>query len=303
MSKTENNILLFSITLCWSASYIFIRSLPAELSSYAYLTLTTGIASLLLTVVFWKRMRNITRSVTKNGFILSLFLTFNLLMEKKGLELLPASNASFLSALTILIVPLMMLAFRKKPSKNNAVGAGIILLGLCLTSRFSPEAFISPGSLYMMLACLASASYIIAADRFTKQDDPLLIGIVQMISSALCGFVLWFIEEPTTFFSVNYTNHLLSSIFILAFFAKAYAYIILMFSQKYADPMSVTVIASTEPVVTLLLALLIPSAYGSHEALHIFSLAGALIIAIGAMVAGSNWIKPHRERSAANHGH
>ena len=33
---------------------------------------------------------------------------------------------------------------------------------------------------------------------------------------------------------------------MLAFFAKAYAYIMLMYSQKYASPISVTVIASTE---------------------------------------------------------
>ena len=308
MSKTENNILLFSITLCWSASYVFIKSLPAELSSYAYLTMTTGIAALLLTVIFWKRMKKITRSTVKSGFVLSLLLTFNLLMEKNGLSLLPTSNASFLSALTILIVPLILLTFRRKPGINSITGAGIILLGLCLTSRFSLAAFISMGSLYMLLACLASAGYIIAADKFTKQEDPLLIGIVQMICTAVSGFVLWTIEEPTTFFSVNYTNSLLSSIFILAFFAKAYAYIVLMFSQKYADPMSVTIIASTEPVVTLLLALMIPAAYGSPETFSMFSLAGAVIIALGAVVAGSNFIKPKKpismqgERSAASHG-
>ena len=298
MTKPENNILLFSITLCWSASYIFIKSLPADLSSYAYLTMTTGIAALILVAAFWKRMKKVVKSTVKSGFILSLLLTCNLLMEKKGLELLPSSNASFLSALTILIVPLIMLIFRKKPGINNAVGAGIILLGLCLTNRFSLKAFISPGSLYMMAACLASAGYIIAADRFTKQEDPFLIGIVQMIFSALCGFILWFIEEPTTFLSVNYTNALLSSIFILAFFTKAYAYIILMFSQKYADPMRVTVIASTEPVVTLFLALMIPSAYGTQETFSVFSLIGALIIAVGAVVAGSNFIK----RSIVSHG-
>ena len=304
MSKTENNILLFSITLCWSASYVFIKSLPAELSSYAYLTLTTGIAALLLAVLFWKKMRKITRGTLKSGFILSLLLTFNLLMEKKGLEVLPSSNASFLSALTILLVPLMMLTFRQRPGINSCVGAVIILLGLCLTTKFSLSAFVSMGSLYMFLACLACSGYIIAADKFAKQEDPLLIGIVQMICTAVSGFVLWTIEEPTTFFSVNYTNSLLSSIFILAFFTKAYAYIVLMFSQKYADPMSVTIIASTEPVVTLFLALMIPKAYSSAETFSIFSLVGALIIAFGAVVAGSNFIKPvkfRRGRSAANH--
>jgi len=295
MTKTENNILLFSITLCWSASYIFIKSLPPDLSSFAYLTMTTGIAAAILAAVFWKRFKDVRRSTVKRAFILSLFLTAMLLVEKRGLELLPSSNASFLMSLTILAVPLIMLLFRKKPTINNMAGAGIIVLGLCLTNRFSLSAFMSLGTLFALLACLCSALYIIAADRFTKQEDPLLIGIVQMIFTALSGFILWTVETPTTFLSVNYTNELLSSIFILAFFTKAYAYIMLMFSQKYSDPISVTIIASTEPVVTLFLAVLIPAAYGSGENLSYFALGGAVMIAAGAVVAGSSFIKRRKK--------
>jgi drug/metabolite transporter (DMT)-like permease len=296
MTKTENNILLFSITLCWSASYIFIKSLPPDLSSFAYLTLITGIAALILSIIFIRQLMKVTRGIIKSAFVLSLLLTVNLLVEKQGIKLLPASNASFLSALTILIVPMLMLLLRVKPNRNNIAGAGIIVLGLCLTNRFALGAFISTGTLFMLLACLCSAVYIIAADRFTKKEDPLLIGVVQMIFTSITGFIMWTIETPTTFFSVNYTNELLSSIFILAFFTKAYAYIILMFSQKYTDPISVTIIASTEPVVTLMLAVLIPSAFGVSESLSYFSLIGAVIIAFGAVIAGSNYLKSKKSK-------
>lgn len=51
MTKTENNILLISITLCWASSYIFIKNLPEDFSSYAYLTLTCGIAALLMILI------------------------------------------------------------------------------------------------------------------------------------------------------------------------------------------------------------------------------------------------------------
>ncbi|MCL2003949.1 MAG: DMT family transporter [Oscillospiraceae bacterium] len=295
MTKTENNILLFSITLCWASSYVFIKSLPPDFSSFAYLTLTTGIAAVILVAVFWRRLRDIKVSTLKRSFVLSLILTANLLAEKRGVMLLPASNASFLAALTILVVPLLMLLLRKKPTKNNMAGAGIIILGLFLTNRFSMSAFVNTGTLYVMLGCFCSAIYILSADRFTKQENPLLIGVTQMIFTALFGFVLWLFENPATFFSVNYTRELLSSIFILAFFTKAYAYILLMFSQKYADPMRVTIIASTEPVVTLTLAVLIPAAYGTSESFNIFSLFGALIIAIGAVVAGSGFMSSRKK--------
>ena len=342
MTRTENNILLFSITMCWSAAYIFIKTLPPDLSTYAYLTLTTGIASVVLVAIFWRQLKKITGRMVKKAGVLSLVLTIDMVLNKEGIGLLSASNASFLSALTIIVVPLLMLLLRVKPTKNNRVvrklqfqnnflkkthfcraeffkvnfekvearknaglvrqptglpnksnmlGALIIVLGLGLTSRFAISGFKNMGTLFMLLGCLSGAVYTIASCRFAKEENPLLIGIVQMIFTALSGFALWLIEEPSTFLSIEYTRPLLSSIFILAFFTRAYAYIMLMFSQKYASPINVTVIASTEPVITLLFAVMIPAAFGGTEKLTLFSLSGAMIIALGAVVAGTDFLQ------------
>ena len=46
MTKKETIIVLFSITLCWSSSYIFIKDLSSAFSAYAYLTLTSGFAGI-----------------------------------------------------------------------------------------------------------------------------------------------------------------------------------------------------------------------------------------------------------------
>jgi drug/metabolite transporter (DMT)-like permease len=112
-----------------------------------------------------------------------------------------------------------------------------------------------------------------------------------MVFTSLIGLVGWTFEDPATFFAINYTNKLLSSIFILAFFTKAYAYVILMISQKYADPIRVTIIASTEPVITLILAVIIPIHFGVvRENLDLISLFGVMIIAGGAIVAGTGFM-------------
>lgn len=290
MTKTENNILLFSVTLCWAASYIFIKNLPEDFSSYAYLMITTGIAAVLMTAIFYKQLRNITRNTCFKGFLLSLVLSVNLLAEKKGISMLQPSNASFLAALSIIIVPALLLLFRNRPTRNQMLGAAVILAGLCVSAGFSLRGFYNPGSAYMITGCICSAVYTIAVDRYTKEENPLLICIVQMCFTALIGYLLWWREEPSTFRSVAYTRELLSNLFILAFFAKAYAYIVLMFSQKYTDAVSVTVIASTEPVVTLALSVLLPAGYGGTKKPGLASVAGAVIIAAGAVTAGLNFM-------------
>lgn len=119
MTRKENNIVLFSITLCWAASYVFIKSLPPDLSSYAYLTLTTGTASVVLVIVFAKQLKKLNLRILGQGFLMSLLMAGNLLAEKAGIDQLPSSNASFISSLNILFVPLLLLMLHRYPTRNK----------------------------------------------------------------------------------------------------------------------------------------------------------------------------------------
>ena len=288
MSRTENNILLFSITLCWAASYVFIKDLPSELSTYAYLTMACGIAAVLLTVVFFKKFKGIKLATIGKAAILSVLLLLNLITDKLGIDRLASSTASVLASTSILIVPVVMILMRKMPTRNNLLGALIIMAGIIITSGFRTENVFSMGALFMLFSAVIMSIYTIAADKITKEEDPLMLSVLQMWITAFLGFVMWFIEEPTTFASLEYTNQMLSSIFILAFFSKAYAYVALMYSQKYSDPISVTIIASTEPIVTLVLAVLIPTAFEEHfTAAAVF---GAAVIMVGAIVSGTDFL-------------
>lgn len=292
MSKTENNILLFSITLCWAASYVFIKSLPSVLSTYAYLTLTCGIAAVLLTAVFFRKFKNLKPVTILKSAVLSGLLLANLIFDKLGINLLASSTASVLAATSILIVPFLMIIMRKCPTVNNIVGAVVIMAGIIITCGFNLENIFSEGALFMLLSAVSTSVYTIVADKITKEEDPLLLSVMQMWITAILGYIMWFIEDPGTFASLEYTNEMLSSIFILAFFSKAYAYVALMYSQKYSNPINVTIIASTEPVVTLVLAVLIPTAF--EEQFTTAAIFGAAVIMAGAIISGTDFLSRRR---------
>lgn len=298
MTKKECNFLLFSITLCWSSSYIFIKDLPADLSSYAYLTLTSGIAGLILAVVFHRSPRRLSRKTVFQGMLLAALLAGNMLLEKAGLARMPSSSASLLASLNIIIVPLILLLFRRLPSRNNVAGIFLILGGLLLSSGASFRGSSPAGILYMLGACALMSLYTVVSSEFTKETNPLTLSVLQIVFSALIGWVLWFCEDPATFAHVTWSRGMLSSIFILAFFSKAYAYIMLMYAEKYADALSVAVIASMEPVVTLVLALLIPNAAGVTETFSLNAFLGALVITLGAITAGLHFLSPHKNEPA-----
>ncbi len=306
VTRKESNILLFSITLCWASSYIFIKDLPPDFSSYAYLTLTAGLAGIILLAVFHRSLKRLDKKTIFRGIILAALIAGNMLLEKMGLMHISSSTASFLASLNIMIVPLILLLLRKFPTKNNVFGIIIILGGLAVSNGISFAGSSLTGMLYMLGACILMSLYTVIAAEFTKKSDPLLLSVLQICFSAIIGFILWFIEDPLTFANITWSKRMLSSIFILAFFSKAYAYIMLMYAEKYADAISVTVIASTEPIVTLTLALLIPNMQGETENFSARALAGAVVIAVGAIVAGSDFLssrkKEKSDENAIEHG-
>ncbi|MDD3654387.1 MAG: DMT family transporter [Desulfotomaculaceae bacterium] len=290
MTRTEANIVLFSITLCWASSYIFIKNLPPTLSSFAYMTLTAGVAGIIFIFVFFNKLRELKGKLLIHSGIMAAIICVSLFFERLGIANIPASTASFVASLNIVFVPLLLLLLKRKPTKNNLFGIVLILLGLIPTSGVHLGHSLDPGVLYMVASCIFMSAYIIIADNFTKKYDPLLLGIGQMFFIAIIAYVIWYLEDPKTFLTVTYTNEMLANIFLLAFFARAYAYIMLMYSQKYANPISVTVIASTEPVVTMVLALLIPNTYGVTESFTLMKLIGAGIIVAGAICAGISFL-------------
>ena len=302
MTKKETVIVLFSITLCWSSSYIFIKDLSSAFNAYAYLTLTSGVAGIVLAVLFHRLLKKLDKKTLISGSVLALLIAGNILFEKLALDNLPASAVSALASMNIIIVPLILICRRQFPSRNVVTGIAIILVGLGISGHLQVQGAGLKGILYVFLSCLMMSLYTVFASDYTQESDPLVLTVLQLCVTALIGLVLWLITDPGSFTTINWSLETISYIVIIAFFSKAYAYAMLMFSEKYCSPVTVTIIAATDPIVTLALAILIPSTQGNTELFSAKSLMGACIIALGAIVAGTNFLSGKKAKAGEEPG-
>ena len=289
MTKKESIIILFSITLCWSSSYIFIKDIPQNFSVYAYLALTSGVAGIILALVMRRKLKLLNSVSLRQGLILGALITASNMFEKLGLDRIPASSASVYASMGIIIVPIILIFRKQYPSKNNLAGIFIILIGIFVSNWGTMGAGIV-GALYILGSAAAMSMYTVLATEYTKETDPSLLTVLQMLVSAVFGFALWLITDPGSILTIEWSRVTLSYIFLIAFFSKCYAYLMLMYADKYADAVSVTIVASTEPVVTLVAAVLLPESMGGVEQFSVKSVTGALIISLGAIVAGLNFL-------------
>ena len=299
MTKKESIFILFSITLCWSSTYIFIKDIPQEFSVYAYLALTSGVAGILLTLVMRKKLALLNRVSLRQGLILGALITASNMFEKLGLDQIPASSASVYASMGIIIVPLIMILKKEYPSRNNMLGILIILIGIFTSNWGNADGAGLLGGLYILGSAASMSVYTVLATEYTKETDPSLLTVLQMLVTALFGFILWMATDAGSLFTIEWSKMTLSYIFLIAFFSKCYAYLMLMHADKYADPVSVTIVASTEPVVTLLAAVLLPEALGGVERFSARAVAGAMIISLGAIVAGTNFLSKKRQAGTA----
>ena len=305
MTKKESIIILFSITLCWSSAYIFIKDIPAEFSIYSYLTLTSGVAGLILLFLMRKRLKRIDRMTFIRGLILALLIMGNMIFEKFGLDNLSASAVSTIASMNIVIVPIILVFLKQIPSRNQTAGIAIILCGIIISNHIAFTGSDSAnlrGTIFVLLSCVMMSLYTVLAADYTKKSDPLILTMLQMCLTAVFGLVLWLITDPASITSINWSGEVISYILIIAFFSKCYAYLMLMLAEKYADALSVTIVASMDPVVTLLMAIVIPDTVGSTETFSARSLLGALIIAIGAIVAGTNFLNKKKGAEESDAG-
>ena len=290
MTKKESLFILFSITLCWSSTYVFIKDIPQEFSVYAYLALTSGVAGIILALVLRRKLALLNRVSLRQGLILGALITASNMFEKLGLDHIPASSASVYASMGIIIVPLIMILKKQYPTRNNWAGILIILIGIFTSNWGNMGGAGLLGALYILGSAASMSVYTVLATEYTKETDPSLLTVLQMLVSAVFGFALWMATDAGSLFTIEWSETTLSFIFLIAFFSKCYAYLMLMYADKYADPLSVTVVASTEPVVTLLAAVLLPEALGGVEQFSTKAVAGAVIISLGAIVAGTNFL-------------
>ena len=118
--------------------------------------------------------------------------------ELFGLRATDSSTTSFLENTAIVWVPLLAALLRRRaPGRRDLGCAGLTLLGVgFLTLKGGVPSF-GRGELLCLAASLLYAGAILLTARLSREDDPLLLGILQLGFLGLLGFGASFLfEQP-----------------------------------------------------------------------------------------------------------
>jgi len=277
MNSRKAELLMASVSLAWGSSYLLMKVGLNSIHPFNLIALRFGIAFVCMTLIFLFRFRNLTISLLRKGIFLGVLLFLIFTGMVLGVNNTTASTAGFLTSTTVILVPILESILRRKlPDRTVLISILMVVIGLYLLTVKDTVA-LDKGTVYCLLGALFYAIYIIVLDRIAKNEDTLLISIIQLGVASLLGifFMLGF-ETP----ALPETSAQWGAIICLGLICSAYGFLVQPIAQRYTTPEKIGLIFSLEPVFSAILSYVF-----LHEVLDIKGYAGAALIFAGVVLS------------------
>lgn len=180
----------------------------------------------------------------KVGGIIGLILGAASMLQQYGLVHTSPTNSGFVTALYILIVPILGLFMGRRVRGVVWLGVAISVVGLyllCVGDHFS----VNPGDLITLGCAFVFSLHIIAVDRLAGELNAIKLSAIQFGFGALSAAVVMILfEKPTLTGIVQCLPFLLYA----ALGSGAIGYTLQLIGQKYTEPTLASLIMCLESV-------------------------------------------------------
>ncbi len=255
--KMLGNILLLITAMIWGAAFVFQRVGMESIGPVTFTSarmwlaaLTAGTASFFLGGKKPEAdKRGTGRDTLLGGICCGLFLAAASLFQQYGIITTTAGKAGFITALYILIVPILNFAvFRQKSGLHVWLAIAIGVFGmylLCMTEGFR----LTRGDTLVSCCALVFSGHILCCDRFSRRADPVRLSVVQFITVAVVsGVVALLVENP----SRAQIKAAAIPILWCGVMSGGVGYTLQMVAQSFTDPTVASLLMSLESVFAAL---------------------------------------------------
>ena len=262
------------------SSFLVVKN-SMDSMQHTLLAIRFTVGTLILCIVFHKRLKLINKEYMMSGAVIGLLLFIAYSIQTIGIiDTTPGKNA-FLTAVYCVIVPyLYWFVDRNKPDKFNIIAAVLCLSGIGLVS-IDNGFRIQIGDAFSLASGFFYAAHMVAISRISKDKDPVLLTILQF---GYAGIISWMFtilfEDIPKSFSPNAVFELL----YLAVFATAIALLLQNIGQKYTKPAPAAIILSLEAVFGVIFSVIF---YKEEITAKLFL--GFLLIFIAIITSETKW--------------
>ncbi|MFE7083525.1 DMT family transporter [Priestia megaterium] len=277
MKQYVGDGMLLVTAIVWGSGFVVTDIALEYLNPYQVMAGRFVLATLLLIILFGSKLKTLTKSVMWKGTILGIFLFLGFVLQTVGLQHTTPSKNAFLTAVNVVIVPVIAyLLYKRKIDRYEMVGSVITIIGIGLLSMQS-SITINMGDVLSLACAVAFAFDIFYTNLFAKREDAISLTIVQFITASVLSVVAVLIKGdiPTTL-----EREGVYSILYLAVFSTSLAYLFQNKAHQYTTATKAAIILSTESFFGMLFSVLF-----LHEVLTGRMIIGAVLIMLAILIA------------------
>jgi drug/metabolite transporter (DMT)-like permease len=232
---------LLLTTFIWGATFPATKAVLEHTPPFSFLFLRFLLGALLVGGGFllWRIRLRREPTVLRASAIATCWLFLGYVLQTVGLNYTTASNSAFITALYVVLVPLILRRF----ARRVWVATGIATVGLWLLVQ--PSASGNLGDLLTLGCAVAFAAHIACLERFTREVDAPSLFAWQMMASVVLLLPPMLIEQaPAQAFAP--TALLLVGLGVTGGLATG-AFAVQMWVQRIVPAQQVALIFASEP--------------------------------------------------------
>ncbi len=232
---------LLLTTLIWGATFPATKAALEQIPPFSFLFLRFLLGVVLVGggFLFWRLRLHREPAVLRASAIATCWLFLGYVLQTVGLHYTTASNSAFVTALYVVIVPLILRRF----DRRVWLATGIATVGLWLLVK--PSASGNLGDLLTLGCAVSFAAHIACLERFTREVDAPSLFAWQMMASVVLLLPAMLIEQaPAQAFAP--TALLLVGLGVTGGLATG-AFAVQMWVQRIVPAQQVALIFASEP--------------------------------------------------------
>lgn len=268
---------LIFVAIVWGSGFVVTKNALNHVTPYYLLAFRFVIATLLLGIIFFKRLKKAKFEDIKSGILVGLFLFGGFATQTVGLNYTTAGKQAFITATNVVMVPFIYWAIsKKKPDNYEVFGAILCFVGIGILS-LDGSLTMGYGDFLTLICAVFFALHISTVGHFAKNTDPFVLSVVQLGTAAILSIIAALIFEPRM---VEIQSEAIIPIIYLAIFSTSLAFLIQTVAQKYTTSVHTAIILSLEAVFGSVLALIF-----LREPFTIRFLVGCLSILVSVIIS------------------
>lgn len=257
--KLKGNLLLLLTAFIWGVSFISQSKGVETVPPVAFNGIRSVLGGLVLIPVIFlldrQKRRNgqpvqkVDRTLLVAGLLCGILLCLASTLQTIGMLETSPGKAGFITALYMVIVPIIGLFMGKRPRPIILISVLVAVVGLYFMCISPGDFSLNTGDLWVFCCAFIFAGHILVIDHFSPKVDGVKLACLQFF---VCGIInlIWmcFDEIPALTTIVNAW----AAIGYSGILSCGVAYTLQIVGQKYTDPTSASILMSLESVFATL---------------------------------------------------